>query len=90
MMKFTKRTERAIESGAFFAVNEWYFHVENMKELVKCIKNSVVDGSTPRYNVDMTNVDWDTYVNQYVLGIRKYVLKDTPDTLNKARSKLYK
>ncbi|XP_031784422.1 fatty acyl-CoA reductase 1 [Nasonia vitripennis] len=90
MIKMTKRTMRAAKSGEFFAVNEWYFHAENMKELVKCIKNSGVDGSTPRYNVDITNLDWETYVRQYVLGIRKYVLKDSPDTLGKARSKLYK
>lgn len=81
---------RAAKSGEFFAVNEWYFHAENMKELVKCIKNSVVDGGTTPYNVDITNLDWETYVRQYVLGIRKYVLKDSPDTLGKARSKLYK
>lgn len=90
MMKLTRRTLRAAKSGQFFAINEWYFHTENMKDLAKCIKSSVVDGSTPRYNVDITNLDWETYVHQYVLGIRKYVLKDSPDTLGKARSKLYK
>ncbi|KAJ8668111.1 hypothetical protein QAD02_009774 [Eretmocerus hayati] len=90
MIKMTKRTVRAMEAGTYFAINEWYFHVENMKELIKCIKNSVVDGSAPQFHVDMSKVSWDTYVNQYILGIRKYVLKDTPDTLSKARSKLHK
>ncbi|XP_058800857.1 putative fatty acyl-CoA reductase CG5065 isoform X2 [Phymastichus coffea] len=90
MIKMTKRTLRAAKNGEFFAVNEWYFHVENMKELIKCIKSSVVDGAQPRYNVDIADIDWETYVNQYVLGIRKYVLKDSPDTLAKARSKLVK
>nr|QGV11515.1 FAR3 [Tetrastichus brontispae] len=90
MIKMTKRTLKAAKNGEFFAVNEWYFHVENMKELTKCIKSSVVDGAQPRYNVDIANLNWETYVNQYVLGIRKYVLKDSPDTLGKARSKLNK
>lgn len=89
-MKLTKRITRAIKSGEFFAVNEWYFHTENMKELSKCIKDSVVDGSISQYNVDITNLNWESYVNQYVLGIRKYVLKDSPDTITKARNKLHK
>jgi fatty acyl-CoA reductase len=54
------------------------------------MKSTVVDGGTVRYNVDITNLNWESYVKQYVLGIRKYVLKDSPDTLNKARSKLNK
>ena len=90
MIKMTKRTMRAAKSGQFFAVNEWYFHAENMKELIRCINNSVADGRTPPYKVDITSLDWESYVNQYVLGIRKYVLKDSPDTLGKARSKLFK
>ncbi|XP_011495398.1 PREDICTED: putative fatty acyl-CoA reductase CG5065 [Ceratosolen solmsi marchali] len=90
MINITKRTMRMAKSGEFFAVNEWYFHAENMKKLVKCIKSSVVDGSTMRYNIDITNLDWESYVKQYVLGIRKYVLKDTPDSLSKAKSKLNK
>lgn len=90
MVKITKRTIRATKSGEFFANNEWYFHAENMKELAKSIKSSSVAGSTLRFNVDISNMDWEVYVNQYVLGIRKYVLKDSPDTLDKARSKLFK
>ncbi|XP_014209655.1 putative fatty acyl-CoA reductase CG5065 [Copidosoma floridanum] len=90
MVKITKRTIRATKSGEFFANNEWYFHAENMKELTKSIKSSTVDGGAPRFNVDITNMDWELYVNQYVLGIRKYVLKDGPDSLDGARSKLLK
>lgn len=90
MVKLTKRITRAIKSGEFFAVNEWYFHTDNMKELCQYVKDSVVDGGTSPYNVDISNLNWESYVNQYVLGIRKYVLKDSPDTISKARSKLYK
>lgn len=87
MLKITKRFQRAALTGEFFAVNEWYFHGSNMSELSKVVRES---NDTGCFNVDIKSLDWDTYVHRYMLGIRKYILKDTPDTLSKARSRLLK
>ncbi|XP_070154148.1 putative fatty acyl-CoA reductase CG5065 isoform X6 [Polyergus mexicanus] len=85
MMKITKRFERAAKTGEFFAINEWKFCADNMTKLVKFVKAS---GHCNDFNVDIKSLDWDTYLHQYMLGIRKYILKDNPDTLNNARSRL--
>lgn len=90
MVKVAQRTDRAAQTGEFFSVNEWYFHVQNMKDLVKCIQSSTIDGKPPPYNVDITTLNWDNYVQQYMLGIRQHILKDGPESLSKARSKLNK
>jgi len=66
-------------------MNEWKFYVENMTELIKFVKTSE-DCDT--FNVDIKNLDWDMYLHQYILGIRKYILKDNPNTLNKARNRV--
>ncbi|XP_046420210.1 putative fatty acyl-CoA reductase CG5065 [Neodiprion pinetum] len=87
MMKITRRFEKAAKTGEFFAVNEWLFEADNMKNLVKDVK---MTSDANEFNVDMTYMDWDAYVHQYMLGIRKYILKDSPDTLTKARSRLLK
>ncbi|XP_023287990.1 putative fatty acyl-CoA reductase CG5065 isoform X2 [Orussus abietinus] len=87
MMKISKRFERAAKTGEFFAINEWEFHAENMKDLAKNVQAS---SDASRFNVDITSLDWDSYVHQYMLGIRKYILKDGPDTLSRARSRLTK
>ncbi|XP_072758219.1 putative fatty acyl-CoA reductase CG5065 isoform X2 [Anoplolepis gracilipes] len=87
MMKITKRFEHAAKNGEFFAMNEWKFCVDNMTKLVKFVRAS---GNCDDFNIDIKSLDWDTYLHQYMLGIRKYILKDNPDTLNNARSRLSK
>lgn len=85
MMKITKRFERATKSGEFFAMNEWKFYADNMAKLVKCVRTS---GDCNDFNIDIRSLDWDVYLHQYILGIRKYILKDNLDTLNNARNRL--
>lgn len=86
-MKITKRFERAAKTGEFFAVNEWKFHGENMLQLARDIKTA---NDANNFNVDISTLDWDTFVNKYMLGIRKYILKDSPDSLSNARTRLSK
>lgn len=87
MMKIVKRFERAAQTGEFFATNEWKFYSDNMVELVKFVTAS---GNCSDFNLDFRNLDWDKYLHQYMLGIRKYILRDDLDTLNKARNRLSK
>ncbi|XP_011685481.1 PREDICTED: putative fatty acyl-CoA reductase CG5065 [Wasmannia auropunctata] len=87
MVKITKRFERAAKTGEFFAMNEWKFYTGNMMKLVKFVRAS---GECGKFDVDIGNVDWDVYLHQYMLGIRKYILKDNLDTLNNARNRLSK
>ncbi|KAG5327607.1 FACR1 reductase, partial [Pseudoatta argentina] len=85
MMKIAKRFERAAKTGEFFATNEWKFHANNMMKLVKFVKTSE---ECSNFDVDIRNIDWDIYLHQYILGIRKYILKDNLDTLSNAKSRL--
>lgn len=87
MMKISRRFEKAAKTGEFFAINQWDFDAENMRNLSRDVRTT---SDANDYNVDMTNLDWDAYVHQYMLGIRKYILKDSPDSLTKARSRLLK
>ncbi|XP_072758519.1 putative fatty acyl-CoA reductase CG5065 [Anoplolepis gracilipes] len=87
MMKITKRFEHTAKNGEFFAINEWKFCVDNMTKLVKFVRAS---GNCDDFNIDIKSLDWDLYLHQYMLGIRKYILKDNPDTLNNARSRFSK
>ncbi|KAG7214096.1 hypothetical protein KM043_001455 [Ampulex compressa] len=87
MLKITKRFERAAKTGEFFAMNEWWFDGSNMSDLAKKVNTT---NDCDRFNVSIKNLDWDTYVRQYMLGIRKYILKDSPESMSKARSRLLK
>ncbi|XP_032686128.1 putative fatty acyl-CoA reductase CG5065 isoform X2 [Odontomachus brunneus] len=87
MMKIVKRFERAAQTGEFFATNEWKFYSDNMIELIKFVTASE---NCSDFNLDFRNLDWDKYLRQYMLGIRKHILRDDLDTLNKARNRLSK
>ncbi|GAB1866827.1 Fatty acyl-CoA reductase [Camponotus japonicus] len=85
MMKMTKRFNCTAKSGEYFTMNEWKFYIDNMTKLIKFVRAS---GDCNDFNVDIRSLDWDAYFHQYMLGIRKYILKDNPDTLNNARNRL--
>ncbi|XP_076687159.1 putative fatty acyl-CoA reductase CG5065 [Andrena cerasifolii] len=85
MMKIVKRFERAVHTGSFFSTHEWKFDRGNMDDLSKKVKGL---NDSSRFNIDMHGFDWDTYVRSYTLGIRKYILKETTETISKARNRL--
>ncbi|KAL1139604.1 hypothetical protein AAG570_006586 [Ranatra chinensis] len=84
MMKICRRFRAAAKTGEFFALHEWIFNCDNQKALT----NHMTAGDKSFFNPDVSKLNWDEYVKIYLLGIRKYVLKDTPETLEPARRKL--
>lgn len=85
MMKLAHRFKMAAATGEYFANNEWQFGISELSALhtEACIAR---DASVfPHWPADM---DWDTYIGSYMFGIRRYILKDTADSLPMARTKL--
>ncbi|XP_039450326.1 putative fatty acyl-CoA reductase CG5065 [Culex pipiens pallens] len=87
MAKIAKRFQKAADTGEFFAMHEWTFEVPNLKRLTRKV-HGARDGA--EFDMDMAGMSWDAYLEQYMLGIRKYVLKDDLDSMEQARSKLRK
>ena len=85
LLKIAKRLDRAIYAYSFFSTQEWKFDRSNMDDLSKKVKT--LDDSS-RFNTDMHSIDWDTYTCNYMLGIRKYILNETMETIGKARTRL--
>ncbi|KAJ9591141.1 hypothetical protein L9F63_002296, partial [Diploptera punctata] len=84
MMKIAKKFQLAAKTGEFFSLHEWKFHCENLQALMRDAQDKTT------FNVDISHMEWDTYVKYYMLGIRKYVLKDSSDTIPSAKKKLQK
>lgn len=90
MLRISKKFARAAKAGEFFALNEFNFHTATVKNLLSAVKNAE-DGE--KFNIDMSKengFEWDPYVENYMLGIRQYVLKDDLSSLPKAKAKLNK
>ena len=84
MMKIARKFQLAAKTGEFFSLHEWKFHCENLEALMRDAQDKAT------FNVDISQMEWDTYVKYYMLGIRKYILKESSDTTPSARRKLQK
>lgn len=82
MMKIAKRYKAAADTGEFFAMHEWDFEVNNVNELLNEI---AIADDRHEFNCDVKCLDWDTYLKNYVFGIRKYILKDDLSSMDVAR-----
>lgn len=82
MFKIAKRYKMAADTGEFFARNEYNFEVNNVNDLLQEITNAD-DGDD--FMCDVKQLNWDSYLKSYVLGIRKYILKDDDLSFERAR-----
>lgn len=87
MVKIAQRFKMAAKTGEFFSLHEWDFESSNMKALMKEM-DCITDRQT--FDVDVSGMAWKPYVTDYMMGIRKYILKDGSESLPSARSKLQK
>lgn len=87
MVKIYNRFKLAARTGEFFALHQWNFASENLQVLqneMMCTLDQDI------FNVDISALNWDVYIKNYILGIRKYVLKDPEETIPSAKRKLHR
>ncbi|XP_045770369.1 putative fatty acyl-CoA reductase CG5065 [Maniola jurtina] len=85
MMKLARRFKMAAATGEYFANHEWQFDVSELTALHN-EANSASDSSAFAHWPGQFN--WDSYIGSYMLGIRRFILKDATESLPQARNKL--
>jgi hypothetical protein len=83
MLKVYKKIHRFMEVLNYFTTKEWTFTNDHVHALVDKLDNK--DRSI--FSMDMRDVVWDTYFQNYMRGIRLYLIKDPIETLPQARVK---
>ncbi|XP_039752197.1 putative fatty acyl-CoA reductase CG5065 [Pararge aegeria] len=81
MVRVQNKLEKASSCLEYFTTRQWAFSDDNVQAL--CTALSVEDRNT--FDFDVTNIDWDAYIESYVLGIRRFLFKESPDTLPRSR-----
>ncbi len=82
--KLYNRAHRAMSCLEFYTMRQWHFVSRNPLQLSN--KMSAEDRST--FNFDVRQIDWESYMESYVIGVRKYLLKDDSNTLTFARTNM--
>jgi fatty acyl-CoA reductase len=78
------KVNRAVVALQYFTTNEWTFVNKNQLSLSGSFSSDDVD----RFYTDARRIHWPTYIETYILGVRKFLLKEDPSTLPLARAKL--
>lgn len=90
MLKMNRKFYGAMKAGRFFSTRQWNFETQTVSELIKAV-NCAKDGV--QFALDMgksSGFEWNSYMKDFCLGVRKYILKDDLSSLEKAKNKLQK
>nr|XP_022901635.1 putative fatty acyl-CoA reductase CG5065 [Onthophagus taurus] len=76
-----KRISTGLEVLQYYTTRNWIFKHDKIKK----IEQNMNDVDKKLFFSDMSDMNWDEYILLYVLGARKYCMKEGPETLPKAR-----
>lgn len=72
---------RELRKLEYFALHEWQFLDYNVRLLSRLLSEE----DRNEFTFDVTQINWQNYVDAYILGIRKYILKESAKTIPEAR-----
>ncbi|KAI4454820.1 male sterility protein 2-related [Holotrichia oblita] len=81
VMKLYSKIHKFLDVLSYFSTKEWKCRDDNVMKLW-CKMN---ERDRELFPFNMALVQWTTYFKSYMLGIRKYLLKDSENTIPKAR-----
>ncbi|XP_068986773.1 putative fatty acyl-CoA reductase CG5065 isoform X3 [Bombus flavifrons] len=87
MMKLLKSSNKLFRSVTYFTTHEWTFQRDNCTDLVRKVK---MLNDSDIFKLDLRDMDWQKYVAIYLMGIRKFILKQEFKSIARQRlARLY-
>lgn len=84
MVRVQDKLAKAVECLEYFTTQQWHFKDDNVRGLLTHM--SVEDKKNFQFDVSL--IEWNKYVEKYVLGFREYLFKQDPSTLPKSRKNM--
>ncbi|KAG8232993.1 hypothetical protein J437_LFUL013657 [Ladona fulva] len=81
MVRIQGRLQKAVQCLRYFSTHQWHFRNDNVRLL--SLQLSEADRATFPFDISM--LDWSSYLEDYILGIRHFVFKDKPESLPETR-----
>ena len=85
-VRLQSRIKKAVGTLEFFTSNQWEFTNDNIFKLTE--EMNEVDNKI--FNIDVRELHWKSYIEQYCLGTKKYLLKEDMTRMNTCRKQLFK
>ncbi|XP_037946927.1 putative fatty acyl-CoA reductase CG5065 [Teleopsis dalmanni] len=84
MVHIQNKIAKAVECLEYFATHEWQFKDDNVHSLLNMLSQK--DRET--FIFDVRSIDWENYVERYVLGFREFLFKQRPESLPASRNRM--
>lgn len=84
MINIQKRISDGLKVLQYYTTRKWTFRNENFKKL----QQEMNDADKEKFYCDVSVIDQQEHVLNYILGIRKFILRETLESLPKARINL--
>lgn len=84
MVKTQQRLYKMIDTVQFFIMRQWNFTDDNVRNLL----TEMNPKDSQSFPFDISVIDWDKYLENYVLGVRKFLWKQNPTSLPSCRRKI--
>lgn len=84
MVKVQDKLSKAVECLEYFTTHQWSFKNDNVRNLLQHL--SPTDRST--FQFDVSTIEWNEYVERYVLGFREFLFKQSPTSLPVSRKQM--
>ena len=85
-VRLQSRIKKAVGTLEFFTSTQWEFTNDNIYKLTE--EMNEVDNKI--FNIDVRDLHWKSYIEQYCLGTKKYLLKEDMTKMSKCRRELVK
>ncbi|XP_050598497.1 putative fatty acyl-CoA reductase CG5065 isoform X3 [Bombus affinis] len=87
LMKLLKNGNKLFTSLQYFILHEWTFQRDNCSDLARKVK---MLNDSDMVKLDLRDMNWEKYVAIYLMGIKKFILKEDSNSIARRRlSMLY-
>ena len=84
MVRITSKMHYALDVMSYFTQHQWSFKSNNMLQLFQ----SLDADERQEFNFDMTSINWPVFAKECHYGNRRHLLKESDDTIGKARKRM--
>jgi alcohol-forming fatty acyl-CoA reductase len=83
-VRLQQKCKKAVEILEYFTTKQWEFTNDNLFMLMKELNET----DTQIFNFDISDMNWKTYIEEYCLGTKKFLMKEDMSNINACRRNL--
>lgn len=81
MVKTQKRISGGLDVLQYYTTRSWDFRNNNLRSIPEWLSPH----DRKIFFIDVTKINWDDYMKDYILGAREFCCKEDPATIPRAR-----